>query len=943
MGFFRNFVDAGRRAQGKILSEQGYALTEASRYHEALQFFVRALEIYRTLGDHRAEVDMLRMLGNTQEVLGDYQQAIRYGEQAIEIARSNSDIEGESMAQGLIGNCYLALGNYAQALDHFEHRLAIARQRGDSRGEGITLMNISSMYQGQSDYQTALHYLMQALAIIRTLPDRAGEGVALDNLGRLHFQLGDYTQAQEYLEQSLAITQKGRNRRDIGNVLEDLGNVSFALGDYKQAFAYQEQALAIMREIGDKRGEIMVLNGLGNISRVKGNYLQTIRYRQQQLTLARSIGLLPIEAMALGNLGTVFLSLGEVERAESYQKQQLEIVQRIKDRHQEAICLYNLANTYLLMRRYDESREYNQGYMKLVQEMGDQQAEITAIINLANLAFAQHDYAKALENLQQDLSMARKLKDRAMEGFISNSIGSTYFAQGDYKQAMIFHQQALEIARQIDRPPYEGEALHNLGLTLFQENELLEAEKALTAAMQVWEKLRTELAEEDMYRVSLFEQQTKTYSLLQQVLVARDKIEQALEIAERGRAQAFAELLVRNLAPQAAYAQLARIDIAHMKLIAQEQHATILEYSLISTDSKDQIARRYPGGEVFMWVINPLGEVHFRRTDLKPLIQLFQIAPVDAIAKLRENIGARGRDTKFKNHHSRTDQQASQQELQFLYELLINPVADLLPADPTEHLILIPQIFLFLLPFAALQDRSGQALIEQHTLRLAPSLQVLTLTQQRRQVSSLVYTDALIVGNPTMPDLINPDQTKQPLRSLPGAEEEAQAIADLLHVVPMIGDQATEEAVLARMKTASLIHLATHGLLDEEQRTTLPGAIALAPSGEHDGWLTSDDILTLKLRAGLVVLSACDTAQGRVTDDGIIGLSRSFIAAGVPSIIVSLWSVPDIPTAFFMATFYQALQQRLDKAQALRHAMLATKQLYPDPLVWAAFVLLGEA
>ena len=204
--------------------------------------------------------------------------------------------------------------------------------------------------------------------------------------------------------------------------------------------------------------------------------------------------------------------------------------------------------------------------------------------------------------------------------------------------------------------------------------------------------------------------------------------------------------------------------------------------------------------------------------------------------------------------------------------------------------------------------------------------------------------DILIVGNPTMPEVVTvvgnePEQ----LASLPGAEEEAKAIAQLYNTTALIGDQATKAAILEQLSSVSIAHFATHGLLDDFQGIGVPGAIALAPEGEDRGLLTTVEILDLKINSDLVVLSACDTGRGEITGDGVVGLSRSLITAGVPTIVVSLWSVPDQPTKDLMIEFYQQLRQGSDKAEALRTAMLRTKEKYPNPKDWAAFTVIGQA
>jgi CHAT domain-containing protein len=268
-------------------------------------------------------------------------------------------------------------------------------------------------------------------------------------------------------------------------------------------------------------------------------------------------------------------------------------------------------------------------------------------------------------------------------------------------------------------------------------------------------------------------------------------------------------------------------------------------------------------------------------------------------------------------------------------------------------------------------------LIEKHTILTAPSIQVLQLTRQQWErlkeqgLSPLQGKNAVIVGNPTMPTMsLIPGEPPQQLSPLPNSEKEAVAIANLLNTQALIGDQATKTAIMPQLPNARLIHLATHGLLDDIRG--LGSAIALAPDpteprpvtlasvpgqgeatrrfapgagelGTINGLLTAEEILDLKLNAELVVLSACDTGRGRITGDGVIGLSRALISAGVPSVIVSLWAVGDAPTADLMTAFYQYLQQNPDKAQALRQAMLTTMKDHPNPVDWAAFTLIGEA
>jgi CHAT domain-containing protein len=173
----------------------------------------------------------------------------------------------------------------------------------------------------------------------------------------------------------------------------------------------------------------------------------------------------------------------------------------------------------------------------------------------------------------------------------------------------------------------------------------------------------------------------------------------------------------------------------------------------------------------------------------------------------------------------------------------------------------------------------------------------------------------------------------QQLPALPGTEKEAEAISQMLGTQPLIGEQANIQNVTGQMPNADIIHLATHG---NDQ------AIALAPANGQSGFL-SGEIYGMHLRANLVVLSACDTGLGDITSDGVVGIARPFMAAGVKSVVVSLWSVPDAATSGLMIEFYNNLKTKPNKAQALQQAMLTIMKQHPEPVNWAGFILVGEA
>ncbi|MFN6468893.1 MAG: CHAT domain-containing protein [Nostoc sp. SerVER01] len=748
------------------------------------------------------------------------------------------------------------------------------------------------------------------MAVLATVPFVSSQAIAQS-------QVTAKTKADEFLQQGLK---------------------HYQLSQFVPAIQSWQQALIVYRELKDRRGEGQTLGNLGLAYRATGEYSKAINYQQQALTIFQELKDRQSEGQLLGNLGNAYLAIGEYDKAIQSQQQSLTIARESKDRAGEGFVLGSLGIVFAELGNYPQAVESYVQSLAIARETKNREGEASTLNNLGAAYQAQNNNSKAVESYQQSLAIAQQIKNRSIEQTALSSLGVAYESLRNYPQAIEHQQQSLKIAQEIGDRRTEALGLNNLGHTLFLSGNLVEAENKLRLAVKVLDSLRKEL--DDGGKISIFDTQITTYNLLQQILVAQNKPEASLEASEQGRARAFVELMETKLKSKSA-SQIAPLTIAQIKQIAKQQKATLVEYSIVPDDFLHQGKLKAPELELLIWVVKPTGEVALQRVNLKSLRE-----QKTSLKKIVINT----RDAIDPATSSSINPEVVSKGLKQLHQLLIQPIADHLPQDPNARVIFIPQDFLLLVPFAALQDTTGKYLIEQHTIVSAPAIQVLDLTNQQRQRSQGVAKDILVVGNPTMPK-IKVGNPPHELSQLPGAEQEANTIASLLQTKAITGDRATKLDILKQMPQARIVHLATHGLLDEVKQLGVPGAfaegvsgaIALAPSGNDNGFLTPGEILNLKLNAELVVLSACQTGRGVITGDGVIGLSRSLLSAGAASAIVSLWEVPDDTTTTLMLEFYRNFQGETDKAQALRQAMLKTMQQSPDPTDWAGFTLIGEA
>jgi len=782
-----------------------------------------------------------------------------------------------------------------------------------------------------SQFGEALQLWQQALVIYREIGDRTSEAWLLHKIGNTYNFARNINEGIKYLEEALELAREIGDTSREAFVLNDFGNSYMLGGLVEKSLPYYRESLLLMRKIGHESGQAKALGNLGVYYRVTGKYNKTLDYLEEARSLLEKLGDQVGVQVAYGQLGLIRRKLGQLKEAKKALEEQLRIAEELDNLGGQRAALGNLGLIYFDLEQYDKASEYHNQQLTLAESLGDQDTKAIALANLGTLSKAKGDYEQALNLYRQSKEIRLSLGQNT--GYLAGKFGLLYRCMGKHRKALPYLRRYVEATKNNLDSYNHGLALEHLAVTLYELHQYKEAEEIAIEAIKVRESLSENLKDRD--KISINDSFAQTYGLLQLILAKRGQEETALEIAERGRARALVEILFSRLnQKQESPPELIFPDLEEIKKIAKEQNATLVEYSLV------------PDEQLYIWVISPDGKINFRSVDPPKDTSLQELVKVS-----REQIGVRGRSSS----NSTSQGTISTTHLQQLYQLLIEPIAEFLPQNEEERIIFIPHQELFLVPFPALLDANEIYLIEQHTILTAISIQALSLTsKQKRGVSSNLPRgeEVLVVGNPLLPKQ-GVGKDLEALESLPGAEREAINIAAMLNTTPLIGAQATETAIVQRMQNAKIIHLATHGLLDDISGVGSPGAIVLAPSDSDDGFLTSREIMeqyglpnTTPLQAELVVLSACDTGRGEIKGEGVVGLSRSLIAVGVPSLVVSLWKVPDDATQELMVEFYTNLYERkLDKAQALRQAMLTMINggENPDPLDWAAFTVIGEA
>jgi CHAT domain-containing protein len=656
---------------------------------------------------------------------------------------------------------------------------------------------------------------------------------------------------------------------------------------------------------------------------LQGHIEEALPFFTKALPIAKRAGDLTLCGQIHSSIGTAYLKLNKPADALTQFEKALEYIKTSDFRSTKPHAFLGLGDAQLGLSKHEEAKESFESALVEGERISNVNAIWRAHSGLAWVAEKQGELSSAFEHYARSISIIESIRTKILDP----ELRSTFT-----ESKLFVYERMINLLQRMKREP---EALHYLErakarvmLDMLQnkalsssnkaENDLLAEERSLKSRIDLLSKQRNQRADDAKEQVAR--------------PTAEDAQERDFEKAELGRLQSEYKSVtdkIERINPElASLITVNPLEAGEIQNLLDPDTA-LLEYFL-GTEA----------GLLFAVTSERVTAIHLgASSDMLSRM----------ISDLREKITDRIELERFGGNDYRDT-------LSELYKILIEPVAP--ETSGKRHLVIVPHGVLHYLPFQTLISRGGKYLIESYTLSYLPSASILKYAKGKNRGNS---ADLFAAANPVTD-----------LAPLPGAELEAREISAFYsRRLVLTGQEATKTSVKVESPNYDLLLFSTHGEMIESD--PIRSNLRFTSSASDDGRLTVSEIFDMELKANLVTLSACETGLVKgpggnyPKGDDLVGLSRAFMHAGIPSVLASLWGVSDDSTVVLMRCFFQNLKT-LPKAQALRLAQLEvmkSKVVFSiprggrgitlsegykpgmtidcsHPFFWAPFILVGD-
>lgn len=794
--------------------------------------------------------------------------------------------------------------------------------------EGRCAIALSVVSRLQMDLDDALLWRERALDAYTRAGDQAGQARSRHYIATIHIMRGDLTRAMVGLQEALAVARESGDQGILGGVLGEMASVNYLLGDFDGALAQYEEAIRLADNPW-RRG--MMLVNVGSLHEHRGEYEAARQVQTEALALMRRVGDHRTEAASLRSLGEILCEQEEYDTGLAYLDTAVTVAREYNVPMTEAYALkcrgkglldsgdldgaaVALAEAAAVSRRID--------YFEVLEWSLLKQAEVARLHGRTD---------EALDLLEEALASVAKVRRRsAGSGAVAAGLAGQAMPIGTTAVDLLYEMHLADPSAGHDRRAFAviQEVKARVFLDRLAEAEFDLRHSAIPGYREQEQQLTEDLAvaEARLDSLSAADADPGALTAARAACAGVEDDLQLLEARLRQEDPRYAAVLYPE--------PLGLADLGDRLLRPDE---LFLEYALGDSASFLWAAR---GDETRFVALPPRREIEAQVRDLLPLLTDYNLT---------------GGDPAWLAPPARR-----------LYGTLLGPVADLV-AD-TPRLVISPDGVLHYLPFAALLtgDTAGPTcadlpwLVSTHVVTVTPSATVLATVRARPSVPD--GAPWLLVGDPLLTaggeaGVVARAAGAEDLAPLPHAARELSAVADgTSGAVVLTGAEATafRLAAAGRDTDHDLVHLATHGLYNENRPRWSGLVLSPDPEAGDDGFLSVDEVLGLRLVCNQVTLAACASGLGEeVTGEGLVGLTRGFLFAGARSVVAALWDVPGDATGALMGEYYGRDEfrggRRAEALAAAQRALIEGAVTAPDgdgdwshPAFWAAFVLSGE-
>ncbi|MBN2103150.1 CHAT domain-containing protein [bacterium] len=876
----------------------GMAYQSQMATQSALDYFHEALQKSLLIGDIRKVGVLYCDIGYAYSLIGDYACALEFYKKLLDLLKDTDDVYLECIGYNSIGYTYWELGDYTKAIEYGELGIQSAQKMGNKLFQTRNIVVVGLAYSNLGKYIESLNCFHKGLELARDQENLYWQGICLGNIGMVYDILGNPVRSLECYHRAIEIAKTFENKNEIGRALNNIGNLYYySICNYDSAYIYYKQALQIAEETDNLRYQVDFLGNIGCYFILKGEYESAEKYLNKALKTAEELHYHRGKANQHLNLGNLHLDMKRFTTAHQDFRTALEIGQQISEQEIVWQAQEGIASVYQKQRKYKNSVDHYQLAITAIENI-----RTTLIIDELRIGF----FRTKIQIYEHFIQLLAKLHEQ-------------YPSQGYDKKA--FHYAERAKARSfLDIAAHEKEFHHLKEIPPdFREHFLVNQKELLIKHTALSKELQKTRDAHDKNRIFLLENE--------------------IEALEREKAGLIKEM--KEKSPdfyQWSHPKILHVDDVQIDVLDKKQ--CLIEYFVAQEN-------------LFVWLITKdcfiFKTVHLTKNELKS--KLTQISPLF----IKEKSDALDSQIDHRWAHIRPDM------LHALYQLLLEkPAGDFLRAG--VELIIVPDDMLFYFPFEMLVRKMNtqniQYLAEVYPVSYTSSA---SLLHPELRKATHAENGLLAFGNPDVTneqpkgilDWIRSLASYKPilrgnrLAPLPYAEAEVKEIANLFEASEVYtGQKATEANFKQQADKYRFIHLATHHIISDQQPMYSKIILAQTDDDKEDGYLQTYEIYNLDLNADLVSLSGCNTGLGQLArGEGLIGMTRAFLYAGVRHLVVSLWPVEDASTSVFMVHFYQYLKSGLKTNVALQKAkidFIDSEDTESNPFYWAPFVLIGN-